>query len=398
MSRQTQGTITVDNGHRTAVAGGTPDGATSRVEQRARNAMDSLGALGLPQWHLPGFGEEGPKCGEWYISAVCETCAEPDMATHDCGRRGCPNCWGKWAQDAAVRRTVRLQARRLAEPADYHRQSGHFVYSPNDPVESVEDIKELRRDAAATAQEKGMRALDVVVHPFRLTEEAERVWERVEDKVDVGKWVYFRNQCPERMQPGEDSLLRWSPHAHCIGLMSPDMDAGDGEGAVWSLLSTFGSMEGKRDRDSHEEVFGAYRYLLSHVGIHDEEQFNAVTGYGSLSNVKFREFRPSDGVMSVLEREVEEAVGAVLEPDEEEGAGGEDDEIEPCPQDGCDGDLVDVWDIPMYLEQCDPPPEVRAAMQLAHDWRMGEVVPPPGLKHPQTEEDAREAWSVMLDA
>lgn len=399
MSRQTDGTVTVDRGHRTAEAGGGSDGSRSRVEQRAAGTEASgLGALTLVEWHLPGFGEEGPRCGEWYAESVCDSCAHLSLGTHDCGRRGCPNCWGGWAKRAAVARTVRLQARRLDEPPNYKRQSGHFTYSPGWVPQSVEDIKELRREAAETAKEKGLRGFDVVVHPFRTTEEANGLYEAAD--ADYGKWAWLRNEHTERMTfEAADPLIEWSPHAHLIGLMSPDMDAGDDESDVWTLLRTFGAMSGKRDQESHEEVYGAYRYLLSHTGIHEREQFNAVTGYGDLSNTKFHEFRPSDGVMSVLEREVEEAAEASLGDDEEADgpADPEDDEQRECPEDGCEGVLIEVWDIPMYLDQTDPPPEVREAMQLAYDWRKGNVLPPPGLKNPQTEEDAREAWSVLKE-
>lgn len=397
MSRQTDGTITVDRGHRTAEAGGRSSGSRSRVEQRAAGAEEpGLGALTLVEWHLPGFGEEGPKCGDYYPESVCSECAELSFGTHDCGRRGCPNCWGKWAREAAVKRTVRLQARRLVEPADYHRQSGHFMYSPGWVPETVDDIRELRVEAAETAKEKGLRGFDVVVHPFRTTEEANEMYERADP--EIGKWAWLRNEHPERMTfEAAEPLIEWSPHAHLIGLMSPDMDAGEDESDVWSLLRTFGPMEGRHDQESHEEVYGAYRYLLSHSGIHEREQFNAVTGYGSLSNRKFCEVKPSPGVMSVIEREVEAAVEVSVE-DEEGGEGGEPEgETRTCEREECEGELIEVLDVPMYLEQCEPRSEVREVMQLAYDWRMGDAVPPPGLMYPSSEEEARETWSVLRE-
>lgn len=397
---QTDGGLTVDKGHRPASAGGgAEDPSRSRVEERADGAdASTLGALTVVLWFLPGFGERGPRCGEWYAEAVCDSCADLSFGTHDCGRRGCPECWAKWAREAAMARTVRLQARRLAEPANYKRQSGHFVYSPGWVPQTVEDIKELRREAAETAKEKGLRGCDVVVHPFRTTAEANRMYREADP--EIGKWVWLRQNFPERMtMEADDPLMEWSPHAHVIGLMSPDMEAGTDESDVWQLLSTFGPLEGKRDQEAHQEVYGAYRYLLSHTAMHEREQFNAVTGYGDLSNVKFTDYRPSPGVMSVLEREVEEAVGSPLAREEEgDGGGGEDDEERRrCDRDGCEGELIEVFDVPAYLEQCDPPPEVREAMQLAHDWRLGEVVPPPGLMHPSSEEEARETWSVLKE-
>ncbi|MCD2205323.1 hypothetical protein, partial [Halobacterium sp. KA-6] len=85
---------------------------------------------------------------------------------------------------------------------------------------------------------------------------------------------------------------------------------------------------------------------------------------------------------------------------EEEGDGGgeeDSDDLGECPHDDCDGLLIDVFDVAMYLRQSDPPPEVVDAMKVARDWRLGRIEPPPGLKHPTTEEQGREAFQVMLN-
>jgi hypothetical protein len=391
---QMDGGVTVDRGYRGASAGSSSGGGGSRVEERAaatRSVSLGSGVYGAEDWVLPGFGESGPRCGDYYPEAVCETCGEPEFGTHQCGRRECPECWGSWAKEAAVKRAVRLQARRLQEPDNYQRQAAHGLVSPNEEIQTIRQFKNWRSKAGEIAQEHGFRGCDVVGHPFRTTDEADQLYERADP--DVGKWVWLRENHPERLTLAHaDPLVVWSPHYHIIGLTSADMEEGDGEEYVYQFFDSLDALSGKYDRDAHGNVYGVYRYLLSHAGFHREEGHNTVVGYGDLSNARFHEFQPSDREMEVLEREVREAVGA---PDEE-GEEAADDEVEECPQEACEGQLIDVWDIRSYLEQMEPPPEIEAAMMAAYEWRMGDVEPPPGLKRPGSREEAREAFEALL--
>jgi hypothetical protein len=283
----------------------------------------------------------------------------------------------------------------LQEPNDYRRQAAHVTISPDTEIRTIRQFKDWRSKAGKLAQEHGFRGADVVGHPFRTTEEANAMYEQADP--DVGRWVWLRENHPERLTLAHaDPLVVWSPHYHVIGLTSPDMDEGDGDGYVYHFIDSFGSLSGKCDRDSHEEVYGAYRYLLSHVGVHDEEEINATVGYGDLSNARFGEFRLDEGEMDTLEEEVEKAVSRD-DADEEANGSDESDEADACPQDGCDGFLVDVWKIRSYLDRMNPPPEIERAMLTAYRWRMGKVEPPPGLKAPDTLERARESFAVLLE-
>jgi len=47
------------------------------------------------------------------------------------------------------------------------------------------------------------------------------------------------------------------------------------------------------------------------------------------------------------------------------------------------------------LRHNEPPPKVATRMEIAMEWRLGRREPPPGLKRPQTEEQAREAFEAM---
>jgi hypothetical protein len=181
--------------------------------------------------------------------------------------------------------------------------------------------------------------------------------------------------------------------------------ARDGDEWVYQFKRSVESFDGVRDSDSHEDLYGLCRYLLSHTGYPEGSTKQVVTWYGDLANSVFVEDateewqneKPSEGVLSALEREVEAVAGP--SPDDDEGddeAVSEGDEVGECPCDDCDGLLIDVFDVGMYLQHNDPPPEVREMMVTARDWRLGRIQPPPGLKKPRSKEEAEEALEAML--
>ena len=101
--------------------------------------------------------------------------------------------------------------------------------------------------------------------------------------------------------------------------------------------------------------------------------------------------------MSALEREVEAVAGPSAEDAESDGeAVSEGDEVGECPCDDCDGLLIDVFDVRMYLRHNDPPPEVQRSMEVCAEWRLGRLEPPPGLKKPRSKKEAQEALEAIL--
>lgn len=400
---QIQGGLSVDEGHRVVVAGGSRS-KESRPAARARRSSpgawnEDLGQWGSDEWKLPGQGERGARCGEWYPEAVCDACGEVHFSTHICGKRSCPDCWTSWGHDGSVRATERVQGFRYTQPDDYHRQAAHAVVSPPEgEVMNYREYKKGKRKAAEIAQEKGFRGFGMIGHPFRVTAEGKREYRAVDP--EYGIWVWLREDVEDMKQ-----YIYWSPHYHVIGPTSADMDEGTG-GDEWtySFIRSFGRFGGVRDSESHQEVYGAFRYLLSHTGYPEGSTDQVVTWYGDLANSVFVEDateewqheKPSEGVRTALEREIEEAVGPKAEGDESDESGGVTDDVGECPVDECDGVLIDVFDVSAYLRQTDPPPDVRERMVTARDWRLGRVEPPPGMKRPQTEAQAEEAFQELL--
>jgi hypothetical protein len=276
----------------------------------------------------------------------------------------------------------------------------HAIVSPPEgEVRTEAEYWDGRSRAAEIAQEKGWRGFSVIPHPYRVTEEGKERY-RAEDP-EYGIWVWLRNDVE-----GMSRYLKWSPHYHIVGATGADMEpAKDSDEWVYHFRRSVESFDDVRDAESHEDLYGLFRYLLSHTGYPEDSTKQVVTWYGDLANSVFVEDateewqhqKPSEGVLSALEREVEAVAGPSAEDDEsDDEAVSEGDEVGECPCDGCDGLLIDVFDVGLFLEHNDPPPEVQKAMVTARDWRLGRVQPPPGLKNPRTEGEAQEAFEALM--
>jgi len=395
---QLDGGITVDEGYREIRAGNAGSGSSSVVRSfdPADHGDESLGVevYGSDLWHAPGFGDPHPDCGSYRVEGVCESCGHAHVAPHQCGRRSCPNCAGIWAKQAAMKRVVRLQSVRYTES---HKQAGHGVVSLDRDMNTVRGYLQGRSDAAEIAKEKGWRHFDIVAHPARVTDEGKELFDQEAGDDDPGIHVWLQQEYPDRYHFGEpDSLLYWSPHYHVIGVTSPDMEpAKESDSFVYKFIDSLGRFD-LHDEDSFNDLYSVYRYLFSHVGIHEERQFQAVVGYGGMSNTTHEEYQPTAGILRKIEEMTEKVADRGLDRDDEPArAGSEDDELGECSE--CDdGVIINIFRVPDYIEQAQPPPDIRDKMITAYEWRTGEIQPPPGLKRPQSDEEAREALRSML--
>jgi hypothetical protein len=323
------------------------------------------------------------------------------MAKEVCGRRSCPDCWTVWAQEAGVRATRRLQSFRETQPPDYNRQAGHAVVSPPDgDVMNERQFFDGRSRAAEIAEAKGFRGCAVIPHPWRVTDGAKHEYRKADP--DCGIWVWLRRDHAEHELR---ERIRWSPHYHVIGAMTPDMEPGD-ESDEWlyEFIRTFEPYESATDRSSHDDVYGTFRYLYSHTGWPKNSTKTATAWYGDLANSVFVEDateswqlqKPAERVRDRLLREIEAVAGHTDVDGGGDGCETDGDEEGQCPNDDCEGLLIDVFDVLLYLDSNNPPPGVRERMIAAREWRLGDRVPPPGMRKPQTEEQAREAFEAIL--
>lgn len=367
---------------------------TGELEDGAWQEELGVNVFGSELWTMPGKGESGPRCGEWQPDSVCSECGDVGYTQHRCGRRECPECWGIWAKESAMRVTRRLQEFRESQPDDWHRQLAHTIASPPEgSIRTLREFKQAWKRAYRLAEEKGMRGGVVVPHPWRVTEAVKREYR--EEDPDIGIWVWLRGEYGEEWR----EAVYWSPHFHILGFTTPDMEPGNEEDEwVWRFERSLERYGGPRDLESAEDAYGSVRYLLSHTGFRTDESMKSVRYFGCLAPTSFTDAdKPSEGVQSVIERTVEEVADGVLEDEEEGAAGPEDDEDDTeCSDEECGGTMIDVFDVEAYLRQAEPGPEVAAVMKVARDWRLGRACPPPGLMRPQTEEEAQEALEAML--
>lgn len=401
IEKQTEGTISVDAGFRASLP--PKEFRGSRVAKRAERASDreSLSRYGSETWNLPGFGDSGPRCGEYFADGVCEA-GHVNWGNHQCGRRTCPSCWSVWAQEGSIRASERVQAFRHTQPPDYRRQVAHAVVSADAAdVRTAREFWDGCSRAADVAEQKGFRGFSVIPHPWRLTDLGEHLFEHVDP--EHGKWVWIR-WLLERSDHWR-CLFEWSPHYHIVGLTTQAMEEGTEEDEwLYHFIRTLDSYEGIQDSDSHSEVYGLYRYLLSHTGFPEGSTKQVVRWYGDLANSVFVEDasqdwqheKPCERVMTNLRREIEAVAGHSVDEDEGDDGGDPEDEIERCEHEDCEEEVIDVWDIDRYLQQVNAPREVADVMKVALDWRLGRIRPPPGAKHPTTREDAEEALELLL--
>jgi len=347
---------------------------------------------------LPGMGEPGEECGEWGPTHFCAVCGEPHMGEYTCGKRVCPDCWGLWSRDRAEAGTVRLGAARYAADEPTDKRAVHAVFSPPEgDVRTLTDVRQGFGDVYDLAEEKGVRGGVAIFHGFRVTDDARAEWRRETDGGDDGPklWRWVREH-----PKGWRSLTYWSPHWHVIGLCA-DFEADDPDAQDGWVARRLRSLDRFKltDKSGYDDMAGCFRYVLSHMSFEPETQRDYVRWFGSLATSKFSpEEALSEGTLNVVKRKTAEVLETVPEDGE---AGEEEAEGDTCGRGDCDGALKPIWDAGSALmdrswtEGIDPSRQAR--LEAAFEWAIGEVVPPPGLRRPRTEDEAEEALSALVE-
>lgn len=340
---------------------------------------------------VPGEGEKGPNCGIWKPAEFCDSCATVAMAPNHCGRRSCPDCRGVWTEERAVGITKRLSAARQAETAGADRRTVHAVMSPPEgDIRTLQQVYDGYREAYRLAEQKGVRGGVAIFHGYRVLAEVQQQYRAADP--DMGIWRWLLDVRPESWR----SLTYWSPHYHVLGLCrdfeADDPDAQDGW--VARRVRALERHEGLRDRSAYDDLVGATRYLMSHATFETGTSRDCVRWFGELATANFQPTEAlSEGAYDVIDRVVREVVGA----DDESGKGeAEADECECCGA----RSWSPIWDAgaaladPGWCERLDRDKERR--LSAAFEWAIGERMPPPGLKNPTSESDAREAMEQLL--
>lgn len=348
---------------------------------------------------LPGSGNPGDGCGEWYPKEFCDECGTFYYGKSRCEQRGCPSCWGPWARRRSEKITRRLGAARYAAEAGVSKRAVHAVVSPPEgSIQSLTDVSQGYRDAYQLAKEKGVRGGVAIFHGFRVTEEGKRLFEEAKERdqwdpeTDGRLWAFVRDH-----DRGWRSLTYWSPHWHIIGL-ARDFEADDPdsqEGWIARRIRSLKPFKLHKD-EGYNDMVGAAMYLLSHATFESDTSKDCIRWFGDLATTVFSpEEELSEGSLSVVERKAREAAESVPEggekgPGEEEG-----EECENCGSTS----RSPIWEAGQALQ--DPGwcqrigREQQRKLKAAFEWAIGDRIPPPGLRGPRTEEEAREAFEEI---
>ena len=351
-------------------------------------AMDDISFYAESSMTLPGMGEPGESCGEWYPSEFCDECGEPHFGRSRCEQRTCPDCWSPWARRRAEKITRRLGAARYAADSGVRKRAVHAVVSPPPgEVRTLADVQQGFRDAYELAREKGVRGGVAIFHGFRVKESVKDEYEEID--VEGGLWKWVREQSRHWRD-----LTYWSPHWHILGL-SEDFEADDPDEQDGWIARRVRSLESFKlhDMDGYSDMVGASMYLLSHATFEPGTSKDCIRWFGDLATTKFSpEEELSEGSLSAIERKAREAAQAGPDRADER-------DVDPCENCGATS-RSPIWDAGAALMDrgwCERiGREQQRRLTAAFEWAIGEVEPPPGMKRPQTEEEARESFETLL--
>jgi hypothetical protein len=341
---------------------------------------------------LPGKGDRGKNCGKWYPQEFCNECGEPRFGESRCLERSCPECWRAWRKQRAVGIIERLQKARETAGSGLEKRLCHVVASPTEgEITSLVDVDRGFRDAYEKAKEAGIHGGTVIFHGFRVTTEAKQQWAIETDSGDNGPklWQWVREHNTHWRE-----LTYWSPHYHILGI-APEVESDDSDDWIIERIRTLDNYE-RSNLDSYRDIAKAAMYIISHTTFESNTAKDSIRWYGSLSTAKFSaDEQISSGVIDLIERKAAESVD---EPHKNTGSG--EDETE-CECDVCGstsfssifeagGALMDIG----WCNRIDREQEHR--LNIAFQWAIGELHPPPGLKNPSSEAEAREAFQELL--
>lgn len=369
--------------------------------------MDEIRFYAASSMTLPGMGSEGQNCGQWYPEEFCDECGDLFFGESHCEQRECPTCGNTmWRRRRSERITRRLGAARYAADPGKDKRALHAIFSaPVGEIRSIDDVHQGFRHVYDLAREKGIRGGTVIFHGFRVTDEAKALFEAAkaagkwDEDVDGRLWAFVRRQEAriDRGIGGGDwrELTYWSPHWHVLG-MARDFEADDPDAQEGWVARRIRSLESftLHGDDGYEDMVRTAMYLLSHATFEADSSQKAIRWFGDLHPSSFSpEEDLSNDALEVIERKAREV--AKTGPGRGDGTP-ENDECEECGSTS----RSPIWDAGKALMDpgwCDRiGREKERRLRIAWEWRIGDVDPPPGLRNPRTEEEAREAFEALV--
>ncbi len=332
---------------------------------------------------IPGTGTPGDRCGNWAPFEFCDCCGKLKIGRERCENRTCPDCVALWSQERTVGIVSRLAKARWNEPDGIDRRVVHAVVSPAEKkVQTLTQWYRGYREAYEQAQEAGIRGGVAIGHGFRVLERTKQKYRAVDP--DYGVWKFIKDDLDGSWR----EHTYWSPHYHIIGLAT-EIEPSEGSEWVVERLRTLEPYTHLRDASAMSDMAGAVRYILDHATFETDTQKDCVRWFGELATTKFIASEElSDGSESVIERVAERVVGNPDAADDGDAEAAQSAVEKRC--DDCDGtSFSSIYDAgaalqnPSWSRGLDP--EKRRRLEAAFEWMIGEIRPPPGMCHPQSE-------------
>jgi hypothetical protein len=274
----------------------------------------------------------------------------------------------------------------------------------------MSQLKRYKKKAYRKAEEAGVRGGSVIEHGWRVKDWVKdaAALARQSDEIDFdsGDWAFVREH-----EKDWSALTYWSPHFHIVGL-STSFEGETDPDSEWVVkrLSTLESMGSGTDVEAYESMVNVYMYVLSHAAIDPQSSRQSVTWFGTLANNKFSpESSLSSGLWNTVQRYAREAsapggFGGLGEEEESEYWRSEEGECLGGTE-GCRGtvdDLEPIWDAGQWMmdgqwtDGIDR--ESLRRLECAFGWMIGELDPPPDMRYPDSEEEAREALQGLVES
>lgn len=324
---------------------------------------------------LPGKGKKPRNCRSWTPTFFCPNCGKPHFTKGNCKKATCPDCEVDWRFD----RCQSIMERILSQKIQRKRRCRHFVVSPEvgDYPESLEGLKELRKDAYEFAKGKGVKGGVVIFHPFRILPEAkDRLWNEIESDDDEFKlW----KKLLEKEWSEILSSVYYAPHFHILGVGEKGdntfEEAEESDRFVW---------KGIGELSEASDLGKATMYLLSHAGVFEKSHYSSIVWFGSLSSSKWSldraVMRLKNG--STVKDFTIDLVEDFVSKTHEELNG-------PLECDNCGSGLVHISSAPDYWDKKDL--EFEAELKVAYGWWRGSIPPPEGL------ESESDCWEFLRE-